>query len=121
MISKKVLQEAAKRLVSKFQPERIILFGSYARGTADEHSDADILVICPVKKDRIKLMVEMDSLLEGLEMARDIVILTPREFEIDKEIPGTIARYAYKEGRLLYERKQERDYKENKRVAGARR
>ncbi len=106
MISKRNLQEATKRLVSKFQPVRIILFGSYARGTADEHSDADILVICPVKKDRIKLMVEMDGVLEGLEMARDIVILTPKEFEIDKEIPGTIARYAYKEGRLLYERKQ---------------
>lgn len=120
MISKKILQEATRRLVSKFQPERIILFGSYARGTADEQSDADILVVCPVKKNRIKAMVEMDSVLEGLKMARDIVVLTPKEFEIDKEIPGTIARYANKEGKLLYERKQKRDYKKNKGMAGAR-
>lgn len=63
-------------------------------------------------------MVEMDSVLEGLKMARDIVVLTPKEFEIDKEIPGTIARYANKEGKLLYERKQKRDYKENKRMGG---
>lgn len=120
MISKKLLQEATKRLVSKFQPERIILFGSYARGTADEHSDADILVVCPVKKNRIKAMVEMDSVLDGLKIARDIVVLTPKEFKIDKEIPGTIARYANKEGKLLYERKQGRDYKENKGMVGSR-
>lgn len=120
MISKKLLQEATKRLVSKFQPERIILFGSYARGTADEHSDADILVVCPVKKNRIKVMVEMDGVLDGLKIARDIVVLTPKEFTIDKEIPGTIARYANKEGVLLYERKTGRDYKENKGMVGAR-
>lgn len=119
MISKKIIAEATKRLVLKFHPERIILFGSYARGTADERSDADILVICPVKKDRLKLMVEMDNVLEGLELARDIVILTPKEFETDKEIPGTVARYALKEGRMLYERSQTRINEENKRMVKA--
>ena len=45
MISQALLNEAAKRLVDRFHPEKIILFGSQARGTADEHSDADFLVI----------------------------------------------------------------------------
>lgn len=106
MISKNLIKEATKRLVKKFHPHRIILFGSYARGTADEHSDVDLLVICPLKKDRKKLMVEMDMALWGMGMARDIVVLTPKEFEKEKEIPGTIARYAWKEGKPLYGQKQ---------------
>lgn len=106
MINKKVIKEAAQRLVEGFHPQRIILFGSYARGTADKHSDVDLLVICPFKKDRKKLMVEMDMTLWGLGMARDIIILTLEEFEAEKEIPGTIARYAWKEGKSLYEQKQ---------------
>lgn len=106
MITEKTIKEAARRLADRFHPDRIILFGSYATGTADKHSDVDLLVICRVKKDRKKLAFEMDMALWGLGMARDIVVLTPKEFDADKEIPGTVARYAWKEGRPLYERKQ---------------
>jgi len=108
MITEETIKEAARRLVDGFHPDRIILFGSYARGTADKHSDVDLLVICPVKKDRKKLAFEMDMALMGLEMAKDIIILTPQEFERDKHIPGTIARPAWKEGRVMYEHKKAR-------------
>lgn len=59
MISNKVLDEAARRIVEKFHPEKIILFGSQARGTADSHSDVDILEISAIKEKRRKLMVDM--------------------------------------------------------------
>ncbi len=122
MISEKTIQEAARRLVEKFHPERIILFGSYARGTADEHSDVDFLVITRAAKkgNRHKMMAEMDGALRGLLIATDIVVATPDEFEEDKQIPGTVARYVSKEGRLLYERKQRVGQKEGKRMAAAR-
>ncbi len=116
MISEKIIKEATKRLVETFQPQRIILFGSSARGTADEYSDIDLLVICPFQKNRVRLMGEMDRVLEGLNLPRDIVILTPEEFEIEKEMPGTIARCAWKEGRLLYAKKERHPHKEGKRV-----
>ena len=108
MISEETIKEAARRLVDKFHPKRIILFGSYARGTANVHSDVDLLVICPIKKGRNKLAFEMDMELWGLEMARDIIILTPDEFERDKYIPGTIARPAWKEGKVMYDDKKRR-------------
>ncbi len=98
-----ILKEATERLVSRFHPQRIILFGSQARHTADERSDIDLLVICPLKGNRHQLMVAMDRALRGLPIARDIVILTPEEYARDKEIPGTIARPASREGRVLYE------------------
>jgi len=105
MITQSVLQEAAERLAAKFQPQQIILFGSYAEGTADEHSDVDLLVICTIRGSRRKLMVEMDRTLRGLNFARDIMVLSPEEFERDRHIPGTLARPAWQGGKILYERK----------------
>lgn len=104
MINEETIGEAARRLAMRFHPQRIILFGSYARGTADEKSDVDLLVICPMRKRRRTLVLEMNRSLWGLCLARDIVVLTPREFDREKEISGTIARYAFKEGKILYER-----------------
>lgn len=104
MIPKETIDAAVRRLVERFDPERIILFGSQARGTADDRSDADFLVITELTAKRRTLMLEMDRALRGLGLARDIVILTPEEFGRDREIPGTIARPAAMEGKVLYER-----------------
>ena len=117
----KVFKEATKRLVTRFHPEKIILFGSQARGTADKHSDIDLLVICPVKKQRIKMMVEMNRTLRELDQAFDILVLSARGYERDRQIPGTLARYVSKEGKILYGSTKERDIKKGKRVAELRR
>ncbi len=106
MISDETLLEIKERLVDGFHPEKILLFGSQARGTADKRSDVDILVVCPIKVKRRHLMLEMDRALRGLGLARDIMVLTPEEFDLDRHIPGTIARPAWKEGRVLYESAQ---------------
>jgi predicted nucleotidyltransferase len=103
VVTPQVLQEAVERLVERFEPTRIILFGSQARGTADERSDVDLLVVCPIPNGRRELMVAMDRALGGLGIARDVVILTPEEFERDRHIPGTVARPAALEGQMLYD------------------
>ncbi|MEN6356836.1 MAG: nucleotidyltransferase domain-containing protein [Armatimonadota bacterium] len=104
MIIKDTIETAARRLAESFDPDKIILFGSQARGTADEHSDVDLLVICSFSGKRRNLMVEMDRALRGLGIARDIIVLTPEEYERDRMIAGTVARPASIEGRVLYER-----------------
>ena len=106
MVTKETLRLATDRLVEQFRPQRVILFGSQARGTADARSDVDLLVICPVPSgqgSRRALMVAMDRALRGVEVATDVIILTPEEFERDRQIPGTVARPAWREGRVLYE------------------
>jgi len=103
MVSDELLNEIEQRLVDRFHPDKIILFGSQARGTADDRSDVDLLVICPVTGNRRALTLAIDRALWGLRLARDIVVLTPEEFERDRQIPGTIARPASLEGRVLYE------------------
>jgi predicted nucleotidyltransferase len=103
MVDRQALDAVVKRLVESFGPQRIILFGSQARGSADERSDVDLLVICPVSGRKRDLMVAMDRALAGLGLARDIIVLTPEEFERDRHIPGTVARPAALEGRVLYD------------------
>lgn len=102
MISNELTDGIRKRLVDAFAPDKIILFGSHARGTADARSDVDILVVCRFTGNRRRLMLEMDRALDDLDYAFDILILTPEEFQRDRDIPGTVGRYAQQEGRVLY-------------------
>jgi predicted nucleotidyltransferase len=103
MVAEQILSEATRRLVEQFSPSRIILFGSQAKGTADADSDVDLLVICPINGKRRELMVAMDRALKGLGIARDVIVLAPAEFDRDLDIPGTAARGAWLEGRVLYD------------------
>jgi predicted nucleotidyltransferase len=102
MISNEILNEIEQRLVDRFHPDKIILFGSQARGTADDRSDVDILVIGRFEGERRRVALAMDRALGDLEYAFDVLISTPEEFEVDRLIPGTVSRYADKEGRVLY-------------------
>jgi len=102
MISDDILKEATARLVERFHPERIILFGSQARGTADRDSDVDLLVIGRYEGNRHDLATEMSRVLGELPFPRDIIVMTPEEFERDRRIPGMVARPAAREGQTLY-------------------
>ena len=104
MISKKLKEEIKKRLLAKFDLEKIILFGSQASGEANRKSDVDLLLIGKVNYDRYKMMTDALRSLGRMKYAFDIMILTSREYEENKYIPGTIARYAFKEGKVIYEK-----------------
>ncbi|OGU69990.1 MAG: hypothetical protein A2W30_07450 [Ignavibacteria bacterium RBG_16_36_9] len=104
MLSKELKSEIKKRLLAKFDLEKIILFGSQARGTANWKSDVDLLLIGDVKYDRFRMMTDALRSLGRMKYAFDVIILTSDEFEEDKYIPGTIARYAFKEGKVIYEK-----------------
>jgi len=93
-----------RRLALAFDPEKIILFGSRARGEATEKSDFDLLIVCRFEGPRRRTMAEMDRALRGLALGRDIVVVTPDEFAAQKDLPGSVVRPAAREGQLLYER-----------------
>lgn len=103
MIDQEVIDAIRDRLVGAFHPDKIILFGSQARGTADDRSDVDILVVCPFQGERRRLMLDMDRALGDLRYAFDVLVLRPEEFQRDRRIPGTVGRYAHLEGKVLYE------------------
>lgn len=105
MLDLSTIEAIKSLLISNFQVDKIILFGSQARGIADKRSDVDLLIIGNYQKERIKTMRLMRKILLPIDYAFDIITLTQEEFERDKNYPGTIARYASKEGVVLYEHK----------------
>lgn len=73
-----------KVLVEQFHPEQVILFGSYAYGAPNEHSDVDLLVIKPIQQSRIKDKVAMRSawwplLRQGSPLSFDLLLAKPEE------------------------------------------
>jgi len=98
------IDDLVRRIVERFRPEKIILFGSHARGTAGQDSDADILVVMPVKGSKRKKATEIDIALVGLDLPVDLIVVTPEELERNKNQIGTIIYPALKEGKVLYEK-----------------
>jgi predicted nucleotidyltransferase len=102
-ISRKV-QRMVELIVQRFHPERVILFGSHARGEAGPDSDVDLLVVTPVEGPKRAKQLEIRRALRGIRVPVDIVVSTPEEFEWRREIAGTIEYPAVKEGKVLYAR-----------------
>jgi len=101
----RVIEQMVLRIVDRFDPERIILFGSAARGDAGPDSDVDLLVVMPVEGSRREKAVEIGVAVNDIPVPKDIVVTTPEDFEWRKEIVGTIERPAEREGRLVYARR----------------
>ncbi len=98
----RTLAQMVERIVKRFAPERVILFGSHATQKARSDSDIDLLVVMPVTRTKAALELEIRKALRGYRLAKDVVVTTPEDYEWRKAIPGTIERPAALEGRVLY-------------------
>ncbi|MDO8303377.1 MAG: nucleotidyltransferase domain-containing protein [Sedimentisphaerales bacterium] len=104
-ISQRQIREMANTIVRQFDPERIILFGSYATGLAGPDSDVDLLVVMPVVGSKRKKAVEIGVALHDMNVAKDVIVVRPEEFEWRKDIAGTIEWPAARQGKVLYAQK----------------
>jgi uncharacterized protein len=94
----------AERIVRGYDPVKIILFGSYARGEAGSESDIDLLVVLPEVANKRQAAVAIRRLLTDLPVPKDIVVTTPEEIARRGDLVGTVLRPALREGKVLYER-----------------
>ena len=69
MTSDSIISTMVDRIVVRFQPSRVVLFGSQARGDANEWSDVDLLVVLPNGTDRRKAAVEIHRTLGDIPVA----------------------------------------------------
>ncbi len=97
-----LLQELVRRVVAAASPERIILFGSGARGDATPESDLDLLVVKADVPHRRRLAQEIYRHLVGVPVPVDVVVYTPDDLERFRACPWTIVPAALREGRELY-------------------
>ena len=103
MQAQKVIAEIARRISEQFAPKSVILFGSYARGTATADSDADLLVVMDIRGSRRRKATEIDLALAGIPIPTDVIVVTPRDVEKYRYCAGNIICEALSEGKLLYE------------------
>jgi uncharacterized protein len=103
MVSLQQIREFADRVAREFHPERIILFGSYADGTATEDSDVDLLVVMPFEGKNLTQSVEI-LVRTDPRFPADLLARRPRDTERRYSQGDPLIRAAIDHGKVLYER-----------------
>ena len=102
--SEKALREMIDRIRQAVDPDRVILFGSRARGEGGEQSDYDLLIVAPSPAPRWRRTAAVYRLLAGVGVPKDIVWWTPQEIDEWRGVRSHFITTALREGRVLYEK-----------------
>jgi predicted nucleotidyltransferase len=106
MIETKKIDDIVNRIAAKFNPDKIILFGSYAAGNPNSDSDIDLLVIKDTDLPRHKRSFDIQKFLIGSMIPMDILVYTAKEFEQEKNERSSFLFSAIKTSKILYERRK---------------
>jgi predicted nucleotidyltransferase len=98
------MEAMVRRIVERFSPDRIILFGSHARRAAGPDSDVDLLIVMHCAQSNWAQTVEIRKSLADLPIAKDVIVVTPEYFDRYRDTIGTVVWPAVREGKVLYER-----------------
>ncbi len=104
VLADNILKEIVQRILAVGHPQKIILFGSHARGEAHPDSDYDLLIIEPSNLPRHQRAAKYRKVLTGVRVPKDVVVWTPEEVSDWRNVPNTFITTALKEGVVLYER-----------------
>lgn len=104
MIDNRKIYEIASEIAHKFDPEQIILFGSYAKGTPGKDSDIDLLIIRDTDLPGHKRGSDIRMALIGKKVPMDILVYTRTEFDEEKNKKYSFINSAIKTSKILYER-----------------
>ena len=101
-----VLAEIVRRLVKAVDPDRIILFGSRARGDYRPDSDVDLLLIKHSDAPPHRRVIPAYQAMAGLLVPTDILWRTPEEIEDWSQVSNHFTTRAFREGQVLYEKRR---------------
>ena len=99
-----LMDNIVRRIVETAQPDKIILFGSRARGDARPESDFDVLVIKESSEPRYRRSVPLYVALADLPAEVEVMVYTPEEIEEWRKVPQAFVTTAVREGMTIYER-----------------
>ena len=102
MLSQNTLDKIVGRIVEVAQPEKIILFGSAARGSMASNSDVDLLIVKD-GADSLQLMANIYRELHGVGAAVDAIVVSPADVERYKDSHALVIKPALREGKVVYE------------------
>ena len=104
MASQAALQDLVDRIVQRFAPERVILFGSHARGDDNPNSDVDLFIEMSVDGIVGRRATAVRKAVGSCGFPLDIVVFTSEEVRYWSEAEASLAATVLREGRVLYER-----------------
>ena len=102
-MNEKQLNQITNIIAKQFNPQKIILFGSNARGEATEESDVDLIVVTNTTQDERDLAAEIQLALWDIPVAKDVLVRTPEEFQEETSVYWTVFCQAVNYGKVLYE------------------
>ncbi len=101
MIDAAQIRQVSEEIARRFQPERIILFGSYAYGTPTEDSDVDLLVVMPFAGRPVAKAIEIESHLHA-PFPMDLIVYTPERLQQRIAMQDFFLREITEKGKVLY-------------------
>jgi len=104
MIDSNKINEVVTKIATKFNPDKIILFGSYANGTPNEDSDLDLLIVQDSDLPMQKRGLDIRLSLIGTMIPIDLLIYTKSEFDQEKNKSFSFLNSAIRNSKILYER-----------------
>jgi uncharacterized protein len=105
IVSKELIEAIIRRIAENLNPEKIIVFGSYAGGDPGPDSDLDLLIVMESELPRYKRGLAVRKLFDPLPCPMDILVYTPAEVSYWQGTINHIITEAFQSGRVCYERK----------------
>lgn len=101
-IPKSVIRSLSRQIAAQFKPQKIILFGSYARGNPRPESDVDLLIVMdtPLKERQQSLQIRRSL---GVLFGLDLIVRTPKRLAQRLKMGDSFLQDVLKEGKVLYE------------------
>lgn len=104
MANAEIIQQMTQRIVDAFSPQKVVVFGSWARGEATADSDVDLLVVMPYSGSKRDCQVSIRHQLRDFDVSKDVLVISPEEYEQKGNTNGYIYQSIVAEGKVLYER-----------------
>lgn len=102
MITQAQIDQVVKTIIAGYSPKKIILFGSFAQGNPSRESDIDLLIIKDDDVAKVQRNRTVRGLLRDSALPVDVIVKTTQEFEMFKDVIGTVVYAANKYGQVLY-------------------
>jgi len=103
-VTSQKIQEVADKIAREYQPEKIILFGSWAWGKPHKDSDADLFVVKNEDKPQIEMMRDVDRIILDRDMPVDIMVYKSQQLKKREELGDPFILRIINFGKVLYER-----------------
>ena len=105
MVNEQDIVKVAELIGKTIDAERVILFGSHARGEADENSDVDLMIIAESELPRFKRSRKLYKIFRPYQFGMDLVVYTPYEVEKGMGSPVSFVSHVLREGKTIYVRR----------------